>query len=115
MDRQEIARLAHEVNRAYCVAIGDDTQPRWENAPDWQKASALTGVDMHLAGDHDAKASHEAWMEQKIADGWVWGPEKDPERKEHPCLLPYAGLDFEQQVKDHLFRGVVHACRSLLI
>jgi hypothetical protein len=25
-----IARLAHEVNRAYCQSIGDDSQPAWK-------------------------------------------------------------------------------------
>ena len=32
MTEQEIARVCHEVNRAYCQAIGDNSQPTWEDA-----------------------------------------------------------------------------------
>lgn len=28
-----IAQVAHEINRAYCQAIGDDSQPCWNDAP----------------------------------------------------------------------------------
>ena len=31
----EIARIAHEANRAYCQSIGDDSQPNWAEAGLW--------------------------------------------------------------------------------
>lgn len=114
MDREDIARLAHEVNKAYCESLGDITQPSWEDAPDWQKESARLGVHLHLEGDHGPEASHESWMKQKLAGGWVYGDVKDPEAKQHPCLVPFEELSADQQAKDYLFRGVVHACKSLL-
>lgn len=111
MEKIEIARIAHEVNRAYCEAMGDNSQPTWENAPQWQKDSALLGVELHTSGDHGPEASHESWMAQKVADGWTYGPEKNPEIKEHPCMVPFFELPKEQQAKDFIFRGVVHALR----
>jgi hypothetical protein len=36
-----IAKACHEVNRVYRASIGDNSQTTWENAPDWQKRSAL--------------------------------------------------------------------------
>ena len=104
------ARVAHEINRAYCQALGDDTQPPWHEAPQWQRDSAIQGVKFHF-GNPDAgpEASHESWMQQKLADGWAYGPVKDPERKEHPCIVPFHDLPREQQAKDYLFRAVVHA------
>ena len=54
-------------------------------------------------------ASHEAWLAMKRADGWTYGPIKDPVKKEHPCFVPYADLPAEQKAKDFIFRGVVHA------
>lgn len=48
---------------------------------------------------------HEMWMEDKISRGWVHGDEKDPVKKTHPCILPYAELPPEQRVKD----AIVHA------
>lgn len=105
-----IAAVCHEVNRAYCQSLGDYTQPAWDDAPEWQKASAIAGVQFHL-GNPDAgpAASHESWMAQKLADGWQYGTYKDPENKLHPCLKPFNELSAEQQAKDFIFRGVVHA------
>ena len=44
MKPEQIARVCHEVNRAYCRAIGDESQPAWEDAPDWQQRSAVLGT-----------------------------------------------------------------------
>ncbi len=114
MDRNNIARIAHEINRAYCASLGDDSQPAWEDAPEWQKASALVGVDMHLANpDATPENSHESWLAQKLADGWKYGPVKDAEKKEHPCCVPYAELPPEQKAKDYLFRATVHLMKNI--
>jgi len=41
---------------------------------------------------------HEVWAQQRIADGWRYGMERNDERKEHPCLVPYDELpDSEKQ------------------
>lgn len=112
MEKEAIARVCHEINRAYCLALGDASQLSWEDAPQWQKESALLGVDLHLNNpDAGPEASHESWMRQKIADGWVYGGEKDAAAKMHPCLVPFAQLPKEQQAKDFLFRAVVHALK----
>ncbi len=114
MDRTVIARVAHEINRSYCASLGDASQPAWDDAPEWQKARALAGVDMHLANpDATPEQSHESWLAQKSAEGWKYGPVKDAEKKEHPCFLPYADLPAEQKAKDYLFRGVVHALKAI--
>ncbi len=114
MDRTQLARAAHEINRAYCAALGDTSQPTWEEAPEWQQASALAGVDMHLANpDATPEASHESWLAQKTADGWRYGDVKDVEAKTHPCFLPYAELPDSQKVKDYLFRAVVHTLKGV--
>ncbi len=106
----KIAIVAHEVNRAYCQALGDDSQVPWYEAPQWQRDSALLGVKLHF-GNPEAgpEGSHKSWMDQKISDGWTWGPIKDPEEKKHPCLVPFDQLPPEQQAKDFIFRAVVLA------
>jgi RyR domain-containing protein len=113
MNVHEIAQVAHEVNRAYCQSIGDDSQPSWADAPQWQKDSAVNGVHAHMAATLTPEQSHEKWMEEKVRDGWVYGPVKDPAKKEHPCMVPYGELPLEQRTKDFLFRGVVHAVREV--
>ncbi len=104
----QIAQVAHGVNRAYCQALGDDSQPGWYSAPEWQRSSARMGVDLHLSGDFGPEASHASWMKQKLDEGWKYGPVKDPEKKEHPCMVPFDQLPREQQAKDYIFREVVH-------
>lgn len=105
-----IARVAHEVNRAYCSALGDNSQPPWDEAPEWQRTSAVNGVTLHLHNpDAGPQASHEAWFKEKQETGWKYGPVKNPEAKEHPCMVAFNELPREQQAKDFLFRGVVLA------
>jgi len=109
-----IAAIAHEANRAYCQSLGDDSQPVWAEAPEWQQQSALVGVEMHLANpEATPEQSHESWLAQKVAEGWVYGEAKDPENKVHPCCVPYEELPAEQKAKDYIFRGVVHAMAAL--
>lgn len=111
---EAIARTCHEVNKAYCEGIGDTSQPAWENAPDWQKSSAMAGVTLHLNNPGAGpQASHESWMAQKVAEGWTYGPTKDPEKKQHHCMVPFDQLPVAQQAKDYIFRGVVHALKEL--
>lgn len=111
---EEIARVAHEVNRAYCQALGDTSHTDWAHAPPWQRESAIAGVNFHLANPTaSASASHENWRAEKAAAGWTYGPFKEPHSKKHPCMVPFEKLPLEQQAKDHLFRGVVHALAGL--
>lgn len=107
-----IARVCHEVNRAYCRAIGDDSQPSWEEAPEWQQESALKGVDFKLDNPGSSPAdSHASWLREKVDTGWTYGPVKDVEKKEHPCFVHYDDLPLEQRVKDYLFLAVVEAMK----
>ena len=112
MNLEQIAIICHEANRAYCATLGDFSQKKWEDAPEWQRESARMGVDLHLMGDFGPEASHIAWMKNKLDDGWVYGVEKNEVMKTHPCLVPFADLPKEQQLKDFLFRAIVHAFKS---
>ena len=110
LDIEQIAELAHNVNRLYCQMLGDDSQLSWPLAPQWQRDSAIEGVRFHLANpDAGPSASHDSWLSHKRNEGWSYGPVKDIAKKEHPCFVPYEALPVEQQVKDHLFQAVIHA------
>jgi len=85
------ARAAHEANRAYCIGIGDYSQPSWDDAPDWQRSSARDGVT-----------------------GALDGATKDPDVKTHPCMVEYAELPPAQRKKDHIFIAVVNAVAEAL-
>lgn len=107
---EDIAAVCHEANRAYCRAIGDFSQPPWESAAPWIRGSGISGVKFHLVNfNAGPEQSHENWLKDKQADGWIWGAVKDASKKQHPCMLPFAELPPEQRAKDHLFRAIVHA------
>jgi hypothetical protein len=106
----DIARVCHEANRAYCLSLGDTTQPAWKNAPDWQVQSAVSGVEAILDGRVKSPSdSHTNWFNQKMKDGWVYGRVKDPAKKEHPCMMPFEELSEGQQAKDKLFFAIAQA------
>jgi len=114
MTSAQIAAVAHEANRAYCVEIGDDSQPPWGSAPEWQRESARVGVEAIISGKaRSPETSHEGWLALKVKEGWVYGGVKDPEAKTHPCMLPYRDLPEKQQHKDALFVSVVFALLPL--
>lgn len=104
------AITAHHANQGYCLSIGDTSQLHWNTAPEWQRKSALNGARAILDGTITTPSgAHDAWMADKIADGWKFGPEKNETKKTHPCLVPFEQLSAEQQFKDTLFFTVVSA------
>ena len=112
---EDIARVCHEANAAYCISLGDSSQPHWVDAPEWQIDSAIAGVEAIVEGRVTSpEQSHESWLEHKRADGWIYGPDKNPELKQHPCMVPYAELPAEQRAKDALFNAIVFVLKPLL-
>jgi hypothetical protein len=39
-----------------------------------------------------AENIHAVWAEQRMNDGWTYGPKRDDASKQHPGLVPYADL-----------------------
>lgn len=111
----DIARVCHEVNRAYCQSIGDLTQVAWIMAPLWQQNSAIQDVQYRLQNPKAGPADmHDAWCAAKVSEDWKHGPIKHLENKKHPCLVPYNELPAEQRVKDYLFMAVVESLKEEL-
>lgn len=111
-----IARVCHELNKAYCESIGDYSQKSWDNAERWQRDSAIRGVEFALQNE-DAPVSyqHDAWMADKIKDGWAYGEIKNADMKTHPCIVPYDKLPNEQKSKDYIFKQAVISLKPFLV
>lgn len=110
---EAIASICHEANAAYCTALGDFSQLPWSHAPKWQKESVRHGVQAALADPNATpETQHENWLAEKVAQGWVYGPEKNVKEKTHPCCVPYAMLPEAQRRKDVLFLAIVRALAS---
>lgn len=109
-----IAKVCHDANKSFCETMGDMSQPSWEDAPDWQRDSAVDGVIFQLGGQRSLGDSHQNWMDYKFSEGWKYGPVKDVEKKEHPSLVPFEELPWEERFKDALFLSVVMALSPIV-
>ena len=110
----DIAKICHTANKALCEIDGDTSQKEWENAEEWQKISAIDGV-VYVINNPDISDStlHDIWMQNKLKDGWVYGKEKDINKKIHNCLVPFEELPPIQQAEDTLLIAICKALSSI--
>jgi hypothetical protein len=107
---ETIAQVVHAAIRAYQIALGEAPSPEWAAAEEWQRASTREAVRYQLANPTAlVSAEHDRWMAERLRDGWVWGPVKDPAAKTHPLLIPYEQLPEDQRRKDALVKAIVGA------
>ena len=86
-------------------------------ARDWRPSPAdTTAVEItpEIADLTEVLASntHENWAHQRLVNGWRWGPRRDDERREHPCLVAYDDLPEEEKAFDR--RTALETIRLLL-
>ena len=97
---------------SYCTTVGDEPVA-WEAMSETMRAGYISGVRMVLAGETPEKL-HTAWMKSRVEEGWTFGPVKNTETRQHPCLVPYEELPETQRRKDALFWAVVRAMAEAL-
>jgi len=62
-----IAIVCHQANKAWCEANDDFSQKDFAEAEEWQRESALKGVEFRLNNPKAGKdAQHNAWMKDKV-------------------------------------------------
>ena len=113
MKNEVIARVCHEVNRAYCQACGDNSILPWDEESEDKRVSIISGVEYAVSGDRSPEEMHQAWLAGMEQAGWKYGDEKDEEERTHPCMLPYEELPLVQRIKDHLFTAVVQELQNV--
>ena len=47
-----------------------------------------------------AKNVHDVWAQNRIAEGWTYGPVRNDSLKQTPCLVPYEDLPEEEKAYD---------------
>lgn len=47
-----------------------------------------------------ARNTHDIWAETRISQGWIYGEQRDDNKKTHPCLVDYDNLDEEEKLYD---------------
>jgi len=105
-----IARICHAANAEYCRTIGDESHVPWENLSREMREGVINGVVIAAQGT-TLRVQHETWLQEKVANGWKYGPTKDVSKKLHPNIKPFDQLPIEERRKDALFVSIVQACR----
>ena len=102
MTNENIAKICYEANKAFCEIIKEEVLS-WEQCKD----STIKGVEAFNKNCNiSTKAIHDNWVKDKLADNWKYGPIKDFEKKEHPCIKDYHDLSLTQRFKDNLFLAI---------
>lgn len=47
-----------------------------------------------------AENTHEVWAKGRMEQGWVYGEERNDEKKETPCMVPYEELSENEKDYD---------------
>ena len=69
--------------------------PKPENLDGIQLSDELNGLVEAMA-----KNVHDVWAQSRIEQGWTYGPERNDQLKQHPCLVPYEQLPEEEKAYD---------------
>lgn len=104
----QIAGVIHEANRQLKLVLGHSPGPHWMECDQQLRESVINGVRKAQEG-MPPKELHEEWVQFKAEQGWTWGAIKDVRHRKHPCMVPYAELPPDQQIKNHMFHAMVRA------
>jgi hypothetical protein len=99
MDKVEFIAMIRYIGWVnYQIAAMQDYN---EEINDDQLESLMNGVMFQLVNpDVTSEESHENWIRSKYAQGWVYGPVKDFDKKTHPDIVPYDDLPEIEKLKD---------------
>lgn len=69
---------------------------------------------LQLLVERLAENNHDVWAQQRIRDGWSYGPQRDDDTKTHPDLVPYAELsEAEKEYDRNSVRSTIEAILAL--
>ena len=115
MKIEDIAKVCHQANKAFCEGIGDDSKVPWNVLPKEEQDGVVSGVQFRLDNPNEsAKAQHKHWYKALEAEGWTYGDQKNKKAKKHPCMVSYADLSARHLAKDFMFMSIVDHLRDFV-
>ena len=70
----------------------------WEMHPKGSKGKIIRKIPDAIV-ETLARIEHEEWVKERLASGWIYGKEKDSEKKLSPYLIPFNELT--EEIKDY--------------
>jgi hypothetical protein len=68
--------------------------------------------DLSALVEHLAENNHDHWAQQRLDEGWRYGPERNDTLKQHPGLVPYNELPESEKEYDR--KTVVEAIKAIM-
>lgn len=59
-----------------------------------------------------AEQIHRVWAAGRVAEGWTWGPFRNDQLRQHPCLVPYENLP--ESEKDYDRRTSIQTLKTIV-
>jgi len=102
-----VARIVHNAQRDLGYWLDDPYPPApYDAIPEAARAPVQSLVRL-IAGGYPAEYVQEMWVEKMTQEGWIWGPDKDPVRKTHPCMVEWRFLPSWEKKKVHLAYNII--------
>ncbi len=61
-----------------------------------------------------SRNTHDVWAQQRLSEGWTYGPQRDDDCKKHPCLVVYEELsEIEKDYDRIIARQVIKVILAL--
>lgn len=104
----EIAKVCHQADKGICESWGDFSQKDWDDLPKEHQECTVAYVEyLLLNSDVTPIEQHDAWVQSKLAIGWVrWNPDCIVPNT-HPCMVEYEELGHQRHVRDTVFAAIV--------
>ena len=76
-------------------------------------SSVILPQDILELTERIAQNVHDVWAQGRIAEGWVYGETKDPDKKTTPLLIPYDELP--ESEKDYDRNTAMESLKLILL
>jgi RyR domain len=112
---EQAARVCHAAHCALQAVQGESlpSPPGLDDLPAELRRIVIEGVRAARQGE-TAELLHARWVRAMAALGWTWGPERDPEGRRHPNMVPFWDLPPDERDKDELFAANATVLRRSL-
>lgn len=100
------AIFVYDAARLEAIISGRPIVPEKWSERDEQFRTQFVKVVARQCGDDkfpSAEAAHDSWWREYERMGWRYGPERDPDAKTHPDMVPFHKLPKSERDKDEIF------------
>lgn len=90
---------AWEDSKNYLVTINSNEMKTYNPKP-IDLSDVVLDIDLTELREAIAENAHEIWAVDRQREGWTYGPKRDQDKKETPCMVPYSKLPEKEKEYD---------------